>query len=196
MKLPNIKKLNRSAITNLLLIAFFALVIFVPAFKGLLLQGLMKVGFFQPDIEKRFEGNAVSLPGIALQSADGASSINLQNQKGKVVFINFWATWCPPCIAEMPSINKLYRNLKNNPKIVFITIDADGDFSKSGPFMKKHGYQLPLYKAIDSLPQSLFAGTLPTTLVFDKTGKMVFKHEGTADYSGSKVSTYLQRLTN
>ncbi len=57
--------------------------------------------------------------------------ISLNDLKGKVVFVNFWATLCPLCRAEMPSIEKLYRQFSANDKFVFITVDADGNYTKA-----------------------------------------------------------------
>ncbi|MFD0766676.1 TlpA family protein disulfide reductase [Mucilaginibacter lutimaris] len=192
MNLQASKILTRSNLVNGLLIALFLLVLFVPSVKGLFIRGLMKVGFFQPDIAQTID-TPVMLPPVIFEGADG-HMLNLQGQRGKVVFINFWATWCPPCVAEMPSINELYGKLKDNKNIVFIMVDADGDFNKSALFMLKHNYTMPLYRVTGNFPESLFKGTLPTTVIFDKQGKMVFRHEGSADYGGTKVSDYLQQL--
>ena len=166
----------------------------MPSVKGLFIRGLMKVGFFQPDVTQTInDGAPLMLPPVTFERADG-KQLNLQEQKGKVVFINFWATWCPPCVAEMPSINDLYGKLKANKNIVFIMVDADGDFNKSALFMLKRNYLMPLYRINGNFPESLFKGTLPTTVIFNKEGKMVFHHEGSADYGGTKVSDYLQQL--
>lgn len=196
MNLQALQKQVKTNWLNGLFIAFLLLVLFVPSVKGLFIRGLMKVGFFQPDItETVYAGAPVTLPSVTFEGSDG-KFLNLQQQKGKVVFINFWATWCPPCVAEMPSINELYGKLKNNKNIVFIMADADGNFDKSELFMRKRDYAMPLYRINGNFPESLFKGTLPTTVIFDKEGKMVFSHEGSADYGGSKVSDYLKQLAN
>ena len=192
MNAPAAKLFSRSNLVNGLLIALMLLILFVPSVKGLFIRGLMKVGFFQPNVTEKIDAPA-TLPPVAFEGVDG-KLLNLQDQKGKVVFINFWATWCPPCVAEMPSINELYGKLKNNKNIVFIMVDADGNFDKSGLFMRKRNYAMPLYRVAGNFPEALFKGTLPTTVIIDKTGKMVFRHEGSADYGGSKVSDYLQQL--
>ena len=62
--------------------------------------------------------------------------VQLNDLKGKVVFINFWATWCPPCIHELPSIDQLRQSLKDNKDIVFLMVDVDGDIDKSSAFME------------------------------------------------------------
>ena len=152
------------------------------------------IGLFQPDISQpiKITGNT-SLPNITFQNTNG-QILNLSDQKGKVILMNFWATWCPPCIAEMPSINELYEKLKKNKNIVFIMVDADHDFNKSVPFMNKHQFTLPLYEANSEMPENLLGGSIPTTVIFDKNGQLVFRHEGAGDYSSAKVADYLLNL--
>ncbi|RYU87826.1 redoxin domain-containing protein [Mucilaginibacter terrigena] len=194
MTLQILNKLTISRLINALFIILIALMIFNPTAKALMIRGLMKVGLFQPDISNN-EGAGIdaSLPAVIFQKADG-QIVNLADQKGKVVFINFWATWCPPCIAEMPAISTLYQKVKNNNKIVFMAVDADGNFARSSIFMSKNGYSLPLYKTNSDVPPQMFGSALPTTIIFDKKGKMVFRHEGMADFNNPKVLAYLLKL--
>ena len=168
--------------------------IFSPSAKAVLIQGLMKVGLFQPDVSQIIKTSEASdLPEIIFENSDG-KNINLSDQKGKVVFINFWATWCPPCIAEMPSIDELHEKFKSNKNVFFIMVDTDHDFSKSVPFIKKHQFTFPVYQANNRIPENLLGSAIPTTVIFDKKGKMVFKHEGAADYSNPKMPAYLLQL--
>lgn len=190
-----IKKLTLSNLCNGFLIVSILVVILNPTAKALTIRGLMKVGFFQPDLTQHVTSQAtINMPDLILESRD-REIINLKDQKGKVVFMNFWATWCPPCIAEMPSINDLAVQLKDNKNIQFITVDADQNFSKSIPFMRKHHFVLPLYKAKGEIPFGLFGKVIPTTLIFDKKGKRVFYHEGAADYGAYKMQAYLIKLS-
>src|SRR4051812_1290046 len=101
---------------NGLLIVTLIVVMFNPSAKALVIKGLMGVGFFQPDLKgaPTEVSPSSAIPDVLFQDTKG-KTIHLADLKGKVVFINFWATWCPPCIAEMPSINGLYEKLKNNP---------------------------------------------------------------------------------
>lgn len=188
------KKLTVANMLNGVFIVLVLIVFFSPSAKALLIRGLMQVGLFQPDISQpvKTTGNT-SLPNITFQNTDG-KILNLSDQKGKVIFMNFWATWCPPCIAEMPSVNELYEKLKNNKNIIFIMVDADHDFSKSAPFMNKHQFTLPLYEANSEIPGNLLSGSIPTTMIFDKNGQLVFRHEGAGDYSSIKVTDYLLKL--
>jgi thiol-disulfide isomerase/thioredoxin len=196
MKLQSIiKKLTLSHLLNGCFAIIIVIIIINPSAKSLLIQGLMKVGFFQPDLSPNVKADHVTtLPELTFQSSD-SKTLYLPDQKGKVIFMNFWATWCPPCIAEMPSINKLREKLKGNKNIVFIMVDVDHDFSKSVPFMSKHGFGLPIYQANDAIPENLLGRSIPTTVVFDRNGKMVFRNEGSADYNNAKVLAYLMQLS-
>lgn len=158
-------------------------------------MGLMLVGFFRPSIPAAKPGEKLMpAPAMIVQGIDG-KVINLQQQKGKVVFINFWATWCPPCLAELPSVNDLYLKLKDNPDVVFLTIDVDGTLSKSSRFLKGKGYSFKVYSRQNELPKQFFSGSIPTTLVIDKKGLVVFNHIDRANYDDDKFTQYLIGLS-
>jgi thiol-disulfide isomerase/thioredoxin len=179
---------------NVLNALFFAAIIavfFVPSAKSLLIRGLMGVGLFQPKTEQA--ASSLLIKDVTFRDSAGRI-ISLSSLKGKVVFINFWATWCPPCLAELPSINTLHDKLSNNPSVVFLIVDVDNQPRKSVPFIKNHGYNLPVFETITDIPSEMLSGSIPTTLVINKQGLMVFKHEGVADYNSDKFIGYLQKL--
>ncbi len=103
---------STSNIFSAVLIIFAAAMVMSPQVKGWTIQNLMKIGLFQPRIGKIGNDDRVPepLPNILFKNNEGGID-GLQSLKGKVVFINFWATWCPPCIAEMPSIRDQAENL-------------------------------------------------------------------------------------
>jgi thiol-disulfide isomerase/thioredoxin len=181
-------------------IIFILAMLLNPGLKATVIQGMMKIGLFQPDIPKASEikKTTSSLPPdnkeILLRNVDG-TILDLSAQKNKVIFINFWATWCPPCIAEMPSINKLYQQFKDNENVLFLMVDVDNNFDKSNTFIKKKGFTLPVYAQVSDIPAKYFSGTLPTTVILDKLGNIAFHHDGVADYSNSKVANFIKRLS-
>jgi thiol-disulfide isomerase/thioredoxin len=111
-----------------------------------------------------------------------------------VVFINFWATWCPPCIAEMPSINNMQKKFKDNKDVVILMVDADNQLEKSQAFMKKHQYDLKVFTPASQIPATLLGGSLPTTVLLNKKGEIVFRHEGAADYENEDFQDYIEKL--
>lgn len=187
------KLITKKRIYNFLFIAFIAVLIFVPSAKAFLIQGLMQIGLFKPAIEQPKAQAIKDLSDIKFVDAKG-KTISLADLNGKVVFLNFWATWCPPCLAEMPSVNKLHQQFKNDSEVVFILVDADNDFAKAQAYMDRKGYQLPVYNMASSIPEILFSGSLPTTVVLDKKGRLSFKEVGAADYASDKFITFINQL--
>jgi thiol-disulfide isomerase/thioredoxin len=164
-----------------------------------LIRGLMRTGLYKADIKTdrktMLENHSWSLPaGIVLKDVNG-TNINLAGQKGKVLFINFWTTWCPPCRAEMPSINALHDKLKDNPNIRFYMVDADGRLLAAEKFMRKNHFALPVHSASSYIPPEIFPGNLPTTLVVSAEGKIVYHHIGLADYDHPDFLEFLTNLS-
>lgn len=188
------KLLTRSNLLNALFVGALLVLLFVPSAKALLIRGLMAVGFFRPSLEKP-EVSQSATPNLYFQDASG-NAVQLKELKGKVVFVNFWAVWCPPCIAEMPSINALHQKLKADTNIVFVMIDADGNLPKSKQFLEARNYNLPVYKVMSDVPESVYGNSLPTTVIFDKQGRIAFRHDGAANYDSGDVEQFLKQLVS
>lgn len=188
------KILTQKFILNVLFLGIFLVLVFVPPAKAMVLEGLMKIGFFKPAIDANTNSPGLqNLAGIRFKDASG-KSIDLGFLKGKVIFLNFWATWCPPCLAEMPAINKLHQQFKNDAEVVFILVDADSDLLKSTKFMERKKYDLPVYQVDSEIPEVLFKGSLPTTVVFDKLGRISYNESGAANYGDTKFIAFINKL--
>jgi thiol-disulfide isomerase/thioredoxin len=189
------KKTPLNNIISILLFVAAVIYFFSPRLKSWTIMGLMAIGFFKPDIPQHQPGEKLQpVPAMRVQNIDG-KMVDLQQQKGKVIFINFWATWCPPCLAELPSINEFYQKEKNNPDIVFITVDIDNNLPKSTQFMAKKGYTLPVYGLQAGSPgEKLFDDGIPATYVVDKKGNIVFSHENRANYDNDQFAQFIAGL--
>lgn len=188
-----IKMISRKkVITNILFLLVAALILFVPAAKAVVIRGLMTIGLFEPSIEQKTVVVEKELSAIKFKDAKGRI-FSLADCKGKVVFLNFWATWCPPCLAEMPTINRFYEQFKNED-VIFILVDADGNLAKSQAYLDRKKYNFPVYAMASDVPQNIFKGTLPTTLVFDKKGRVSMQGEGAANYSSKKFTSFISEL--
>ena len=132
-------------------------------------------------------------PSVVFKDGNG-KTIDISKQKGKVLFINFWATWCPPCIAEMPSIDKLKAELPSED-ILFLMVDVDDNYKKSKKFMDNRKFNLPVYTQAGAIPENLLSGSIPTTVIIDKEGRVVGRHEGAGDYTRPEVVKYFKELT-
>ena len=178
---------------NILFYSIILIFIFSPGAKAWLLQQIVSTGFFKADIKKEQSINSRTTAGdFSFTNAEG-NMVTSESLKGKVVFINFWASWCPPCRAEMPSLNKLYLQLHNDNRFVFLFINEDEDKNKGINYIESHDFSIPLYYQYN-VSEKLFSGTLPTTVILDKDGKIVLKHEGMADYDNAKFIRQLKEL--
>jgi len=119
--------------------------------------------------------------------------VNLTGSKNKVVIINLWATWCPPCVAEMPAFQKLYNDYGNQVDFYFITSESP---EKVAGFMEKNNYSLPVYFQQYQAPEQLESRALPTTFVISDTGEIVVRETGAADWNSKKTRQILDRLLN
>jgi len=141
-------------------------------------------------VEQPAEPAAPKTQELSFKDKEG-KVVQLSALKGKVVFINFWATWCPPCIHELPSIDQLRKSLKDNKDIVFLMVDVDGDIEKSSAFMTENKYDLPLYIPESEIPPEFLGQSIPTTVILDKAGKIVERLEGSRDYGAPEIKKAL-----
>lgn len=182
---------------------FFGLVIMllIPTTRTWMQQGLMKLGLFKPSLEAPVvegkEGEVdLKIGEDVVFLNDNEQRVPLADLKGKVVFINFWATWCPPCKAEMPSIQVLKDKFKDNDSVEFMLVEIDGEKEKANTFMKKGKMDLPIYYPDSSIPREWLGGSIPTTVILDKEGNTVAHHAGMADYSKKEVFDFITELIN
>lgn len=116
---------------------------------------------------------------LALKTPEG-QVVNLTQYKGKVIFLNFWETWCGPCVQEMPTIEKA-RQLTDSTQVVFITIGEE-DPAKIAAFRDRNDYHFQ-YLISDKPFADLGINTFPTTYILNKEGKVVLTKIGGADWS-------------
>ncbi len=102
----------------------------------------------------------------------------LESNKGKVVVVDLWATWCPPCRKEIPGFINLYNKHKGNGvEIIGIAFDENG-LEAVPPFIKKMGINYPVYLGGPDIAESYDLQAYPTTILYGKNGKMANKHIG------------------
>jgi thiol-disulfide isomerase/thioredoxin len=180
---------------TILAVGFLLLMLLSPNTKAWVLQQVLRTGLFNASIEqKSAEERVNSTTDFDFSGADNIIR-NTSELRGKVLFINFWASWCPPCRAEFPSVEAFYRNVKDNPDVFFLTINEDVDNARATEFLKKGNYTIPLYKVRSMVPEALYKGTLPTSIVLDKQGNISYRHEGFANYSSTTFLQQIESLT-
>ena len=122
------------------------------------------------------------------------NKISFDQYKGKVVFLNLWATWCGPCKAEMPGIHNLYVKMKGEPvEFVMLSIDKDKALSKVESYVKNNSYTFPVFMPSGYLAEQLQVPSIPTTFVISKDGKIVMKEVGTRNYDTKKMMEFLKQ---
>ena len=162
---------------------------------GFIQRGVLWTGLIQADTELP-ESEQVRVDyDMPLVTLEGRHA-NLKEFKGKVIFLNFWATWCPPCIAEMPNIQKLYNAYHEKDDIEFVMINLDEDIEKAREFLENKGYTFGSYQLNGSTPVAFRSSIIPTTFVVDKEGMLVVKKRGMANYNTNTFHDFINTLLN
>ncbi len=164
---------------------------------GFIQRGLLETGLMNPDVEeKAAPGNISANPkadfSMILSNSKG-EEVSIKQFRGKVIFINLWATWCPPCIAEMPGINSLYQDVKDEG-VVFLMISVDDNFEKAKRFKEKKGFDFEIYQVNGGIPQMYYSRSIPTTYIINAQGELVLTHTGMADYHTAEFKEFLLGL--
>jgi peroxiredoxin len=131
-----------------------------------------------------------------LEDAFTGQTVSLASLKGKVVFLNVWATWCGPCREEMPSMETLYDELKGNKDFVMLAVSQDAK-GKSAvvPYVEKNGYHFKiLLDPENKVGESYSVSGVPETFIIDRNGRIVAHHMGAFDWSRPDVKEALQQL--
>lgn len=130
-------------------------------------------------------------PNFAL--TDSEKTVSLDQLRGKPVLLNFWATWCPPCIQEMPSLVQLQKQMGSRVTILAVSEDADDAAYKQ--FVRDHNIDLLTVRDAKNSANSLY-GTFkfPETYVIDKDGVIRRKFIGAADWNNPEIVDYLNKL--
>ena len=124
------------------------------------------------------ESGNLELNDIQLETLQG-EQIDLSRYEGKTIFINFWATWCKPCLQEMPSIQKAMEQV-NTDQVVFL-FPSNESTEEIQNFKEKRSYPFNFVR-VNNL-ESLNFYALPTTLIFDSEGTLIFSESGFRDWS-------------
>lgn len=179
---------------TILMVIFGGAMFVSPDAKSFVLRQLMATGIFNASIDKKDAGTA-SQANTDFDFMDEKGNVqNTSSLRGKVVFINFWASWCPPCRAEFPSIEKLYSTFKDNPDIFFLTINEDKDPATGRAYLEKEKFSVPMYQSNSNVPAEVYSGALPTTVVLDKNGKIRYRNTGFANYASDKFMKQIEDM--
>jgi len=178
-------KNKRKLITNLLFVLLIAL-LFIPTTRSYMIRMVS----FSPSVTDVEDRQVLANFNWQLQDQTG-EKVNFNAFKGKVVLVNFWATWCPSCRAEKPSLANLYSQYKDKVVFLFISNETNAVVTK---YYESQGYDLPTYKSLSQPPSEIRSNAIPATYILDKNGAIVVSKIGAADWDTAKVTSLLDDL--
>ena len=165
---------------------------------GAMQRAMLWTGLFDAEVEEVTTVDGPELPASSYRmifATPGGDQIPFSDFRGKVLFVNVWASWCPPCLAEMPTIETLYNHVSDREGIRFLLISLDEDPQKAVDFMERKEFSMPYYFPVSGLPQVFQSSYIPATYVISKEGKVIYKKEGIADYSSRTFREWLLQQT-
>lgn len=119
----------------------------------------------------------------------------LSELKGRVVLIDFWGTWCPGCVEEMPTLQRLYESYRSDPGVAFVIVSQNDSPDKVKAFVEKNHLTIPIYYIESNVPPKPLAPSVwPATYFVSPDGVLKGVHLGGADWSDESVRRYIEHL--
>jgi peroxiredoxin len=153
-----------------------------------------------PETERVFREAKIRIPKQQIVPADfslpllNGRNTTLSAYKGKVVVLNFWATWCPPCRDEMPSMETFYRRFKNQG-LEILAVDGGEDAATVQQFIRNNGYTFPILLDKDNKVNSLYGiRAIPTTFILDREGKIIGQIMGRTYWDDPRMTAAFETL--
>ncbi len=179
-------------ITTDLLFYLLILSVLLPFSRKYVATGMNKLIMHRPAIIK--EANQVFLSDEdfewTLMDLNG-NPVSFRDFQGEVIFLNIWATWCPPCRAEMPNIQNLFKEYGNRVSIV---LASQEDRETILRFLEEHEYTMPMYRLVQNPPAKLSTSSIPTTFLITPEGKISVRKTGAAKWDGNFFTAYLDEM--
>jgi thiol-disulfide isomerase/thioredoxin len=133
-------------------------------------------------------------PDLIYRTLDGRQQHLLPTNR-QVVFLDLWGTWCIQCVAEMPTVQKLYDHYRNDPQVKFLIVSRLDSPARVRLYARHNHFDLPFFVTHDDeIPASMQLGQFPETFILSKNGDLVAHHLGAADWSDPSVTTFIDHL--
>ena len=184
-----LKKFLKKNWSNLLFLVLLALFL-IPQTSMPIKVFFNRLVAFNPDEIPADEREIASDLSWELASLDG-QSIDLDRSSGKVILVNQWATWCPPCVAELPALQNLYNEYGDKVDFYFVSNESS---EKLQSFLQKKDYKLPVYQMRSQPPLNLSSSILPTTWIIAHNGVIVVEETGAVKWDSEETKEILNRL--
>lgn len=186
-------KIDKGQIISLILVLIVILLFFTPV--GTKLKATIDLHTL-PNPQLKSNTEVKLFPSedwqVQLKAYNGFQDIQLEEFKGEVVFINFWGTWCGPCVAEIPALQKLYEAKGENVNFAFIAMMDKPE--KINSFLKKTGYTIPIYEANSKFSKEIHPLSFPTTYILNKKGEILFFERGAVNWDAPEIHQLLDKL--
>lgn len=156
--------------------------------KYILSVALTALIFFNSSAQEWKTKIGQNVPSFEIEKKDG-QKITSESLKGKVVLINFFATWCPPCRMELPKVQEhIWDNFSIRDDFEVIVLAREEGWDKIDPFVKEYGYTFPFYPDLNRKVYSLFAeNTIPRNVIIDRDGKIIYQSIGYSEEEFAKL---------
>ncbi len=121
--------------------------------------------------------------------------IDLSKEKGRLVIIHFWATWCPPCVEEIPALSRFWDKYQGRTDIVLYAVSVDRDWKTIDEFSAKNPNRLPIYRDPNaSTSQRFGTSQYPETYIANKNGRILYRVPGAISWSDADVRQRIEQL--
>ena len=121
--------------------------------------------------------------------------IDLTKEKGHLVVIHFWATWCPPCVEEIPALARFWEKYRGRNDIVLYAVSVDKDWKTIDEFSRKNPNNLPVYRDPGAATAQRFGSTqYPETYIVNKAGRVIYRVQGGVEWNDNSVQQRIAQL--
>jgi thiol-disulfide isomerase/thioredoxin len=134
----------------------------------------------------------------ALPIADrSGKTVDLTREKGHLTIVHFWATWCPPCVEEIPALSKFWDKYRGRNDVVLYAISVNKNWKEVDDFSKKSPNNLPMYLDPTAATAQRFGTTqYPETYIVNKSGRVIYRVQGAIEWGDPAVQQRIAQLLN
>ncbi len=174
-----------------LLFIVLLILLLIPSTRKQVMTYASKVRMYLTSVEQKESATPLNgAESLVFRDSSGQRH-RLSEYLDKPVFINYWATWCPPCRAEMPTLEKLYQQYGQDIHFLFI---SGQQMQKQQSYLNQNGYSLPSYQLLSRPGGNLNYSVLPTSLIISKDNRIILRKEGAVNWQSRKVQQIFEKV--